>query len=293
MRPRNTIIALVFLLVVGGYAVVQYRYMTEEPAKKLYTIKPEDIVKIHLRYPGSEIELDRLDNGTWRITKPVSVDADQTAANNLARAIADCEVLKTVDEKPPALAPFGLDNPKAIVTVTLNDGKTLPAIALGKTTPIGFSVYMKTTDKPAIMLTSSAFQSGMSKTLDQVRNRELTDFKIDDVSRLTIERDGAETIDMVRDGDKWNIVKPKPYPADKLAVRQYLTALANAKVADFITDTPPSVSQYGLDKPHIAAATFTGKKGDERQSLLIGFKESGEGKSGYYARRGERVPVYT
>jgi hypothetical protein len=293
MRPRNTIIALALLLVVGGYAWIQYRYMAEVPATKLYTIKPEDIARIHLRYPGNEIELDREDNGAWRIAKPVSVDADQTAANNLARAIADCEVQKTVDEKPEALAPFGLDNPLVIVTVTTKDGKTLPGIALGKMTPVGFSVYMKTTAKPAVMLASSAFQAGMNKTLDQLRNRDLTDFKIDDVKRFTIEHDSGDTIEIARDGDKWKIVKPGEFPADPLAVRQYLTTLVNAKVTDFITDTPPSVSQYGLDKPHVAATAYTGKSGEEHQSLLIGFKESGEGKSGYYARRGERVPVYT
>ncbi|MGH7950282.1 MAG: DUF4340 domain-containing protein, partial [Candidatus Binataceae bacterium] len=108
-----------------------------------------------------------------------------------------------------------------------------------------------------------------------------------------IERGGGDAIEIVRDGDKWKIVKPKEYAADPLAVRQYLTTLVNAKVADFITDTPPAVAQYGLDKPHVAATAYTGKNRDEPQSLLIGFKESGEGKSGYYARRGERVPIYT
>jgi len=293
MRPRNTVIALAILLVVGGYAWIQYRYMAQEPATKLYTIKPEDIARIHLRYPGSEIELDREDNGVWRIAKPVSVDADQIAADNLARAIADCEVQKTVDEKPAALAPFGLDNPLVIVTVTTKDGKTLPGIALGKTTPVGFAAYMKTTAKPAVMLASSAFGAGMNKTLDQLRNRDLTDLKIDDVKRFTIEHASGDSIEIVRDGDKWKIVKPREFPADPLAVRQYLTALVNAKVADFITDTPPSVAQYGLEKPHVAVTAYTDKSGEEHQSLLIGFKESGEGKNGYYARRGERVPVYT
>src|SRR5262249_26620370 len=33
-------------------------------------------------------------------------------------------------------------------------------------------------------------------------------------------------------------------------------------------------------------------KNGEQQSLLFGFKQSGEGKSGIYVRRGERAPVY-
>ncbi len=293
MRFRNTVIALLLLLLVGGYAFVQYRYSVTESAKKLYAIKPEDISRIELRYPDRVIEVERGDGGAWRIVKPVGVDADQIAAANLARAIADCEIQRTVDEKPAALAPFGLDNPQVIVTVTTKDGKTWPGIVLGKMTPVGFAVYLKTTDKTAVMLASSAFQAGMNKTVDQLRSRELMGFKVDDVQQLTIERDNGEKIRISRDGDKWKIIKPAEYPADSLAVRQYLTTLVNAKVADFITDTPATVSQYGLDKPHVTVTVHTGNDASGHESLLIGFKETDEGKSGYYARRGERTPVYT
>ena len=50
------------------------------------------------------------------ITTPVGAPADQTAANNLARAIADCQITKTVEEKADNLAPFGLDKPQVTVT---------------------------------------------------------------------------------------------------------------------------------------------------------------------------------
>jgi hypothetical protein len=293
MRFRNTIIALLLLLLVGGYAFIQYRYSVTESAQKLYALKLEEISRIELRYPDRVIEVDRDDGGRWRIVKPVGVDADQTAATNLARAIADCEIQKTVDEKPAALAPFGLDNPQVIVTVTTKDGKTWPGIVLGKMTPVGFSVYLKTTDKPVVMLASSAFHAGMNKTVDQLRSRDLMAFKVDDVQQFTIERGNGEKVQIDRHGDRWKIIKPAEYPADSLAVRQYLTTLVNAKIADFITDTPASVSQYGLDKPLVTVTVNTGNDASGHESLLIGFKETGEGKSGYYARRGERTPVYT
>ncbi len=290
MRFRNTLIALIVLLIIGGYAFVNYYFSRPEQAKTALNIKPEDIAKVDLKYPDREIEIERKAGGPWMITKPFGVKADQTAANNLARAIADAQITRTVDDKPANLAPFGLDKPQTVVTVATTKGKALPGIEIGKTTPIGFNAYMKFTDKPAVMLTSSAFQSGMNKTADQLRDRELTSFNVDDVKTFTIARDDAPEIEIDREGSQWKIVKPKPYFADQTQVHQILSTLANAKVADFVSDAPTDVSQYGLVKPHLTVTVYTGK---EQQSLLFGFKQKEQGKGGIYVRRGERAPVYT
>ncbi|MGH7248011.1 MAG: DUF4340 domain-containing protein, partial [Pseudomonadota bacterium] len=229
--------------------------------------------------------------GAWRIVKPIGVDAEQTSVNNLARAIATAAVTKTVEEKPADLAPFGLAKPAVVITVTNFKGQTLPQIDVGKTTPIGFSAYVTRGGKPAVMLTSSAFPAGMNKTVDQLRNRELMSFKFDDVSRFTIAKDDGSIIEIERDGDKWKITKPGNYLADPNQVRQLLSSLLEAKVADFISDTPVSVSQYGLEKPHLTITVY-GKNGSQ-ESLLFGFKQSEHGKDGIYVRRGEATPVYT
>jgi Domain of unknown function (DUF4340) len=292
MQIRNTIIALVLLVIIGGVAYLVSQRTTTELTTKLFQIKPEDITQVDLKYPDRELEIKRDAHDKWQIVKPIVADADQTVANNLARAIADCEVKKTVEEKAADLKPFGLDKPQVIVTVTTRKKGKLPAIEIGKTTPVGFSAYIKTADKPAVMLTSSAFPPGMEKKVDDLRDRELMAFKVDDVRKLVIERSGGQTIEVDRSGDKWNIVKPAKYAADPTNVRQVLSALANARVADFISDAPSSVTQYGLEQPRLTVAVYAGKE-NARQSLLFGYKQSEQGKDGIYVRRGERTPVYT
>src|SRR5579862_8432002 len=283
MRFRNTLIALVVLAIVGGYAFVNYYYATPEKPKTALDLKPEDIAKIDLKYPGRELELERKPGEPWVITKPVGAAADQTTANNLARAIAECEITKTVEDKADNLAPFGLDKPQVTVTVTDTRGKTLPSLEVGKTTPVGFSAYLKYGDKPAIMLTSSAFPSGMNKTPDQMRDRELMTFKVDDVQKLLITHDDGTQIEIDRDGDKWKIVKPASYDADPTQVRQLLTTLGDFNDANFITDAPTNAAQYGLEKPHLVATVYLGKA-DTQQSLLFGFKQKEQGKDGIYVR---------
>jgi hypothetical protein len=290
MRLRNTIIALILFAIVGGYAFIVGRYSETEPARKLLEVKQDDIAKIELRYSDRDIVLARDKGKPWQIVKPVGADADQTAANNLARAIADGVLVRTVDEKPADLAPFGLKPPTTTVTVTTFDNKTLPSIEVGKSTPIGFNAYARLSNSPAVLLTEGVFSSGMNKTVNDLRVRDLMAFKIDDVQKLIIARDNGQTIEIDRDGDNWKIVKPSPSPADDMAVRTALSTLVNARATDFVSDAPPNVNQYGLEKPHLAATVVL--KNGEQQSLLFGFKQSEQGKSGIFVRRGERAPVY-
>jgi hypothetical protein len=291
MRPRNTIIALVVLLIIGGYAFVMNRYSRPVPAERLLGVNADEIAKIELKYPDRMLTAQRPKGGSWRIVKPIGVDADQTPVNNLARAIANAQVTKTVEDKAADLEPFGLAKPAVVITVTTFGGKTLAPIEVGKTTPVGFSAYVMRGGKDAVMLTSSAFPSGMNKTVDQLRKRDLLTFKIGDVSHFTLAKDDGSIVDVERDGDKWKITKPGNYPADPTQVRQLLSSLLEVKVADFIADAPASVSQYGLEKPHLTITVYD--KNGAQESLLFGFKQTEQGKDGIYVRRGESTPVYT
>jgi len=87
--------------------------------------------------------LERDKGAPWRLTKPIGADGNQSQANNLASAIVDAELNRTVDEKPADLKAFELDHPKTIVTVTTFHKKTWPSIAVGRSTPIGFNAYVK------------------------------------------------------------------------------------------------------------------------------------------------------
>jgi len=290
MRIRNTFIVLVLLAVVGGYAYYAGKQPAEEK-NKLFKIKPEDITAITLKYPDREIELAR-EAGKWMLVKPITAEADDTAANNIARAIADCEVKKTLEEGPASLEPFGLAKPEVIVTVTTNNKRTLPGIEVGKTTPVGFSAYIKTTDKPGVLLTTSAFPPEVKKTVEELRNRELVKFDAGDIQKITLERGDGSPVELDQEKGVWVIVKPAKYAADQAAVRQFLTSLVGTRIDEFVDDKPDSLSQFGLDKPRLTISVFTGKQA-ARQSLLFGARQSAAEKDAIYVRRGESAPVYT
>ena len=219
------------------------------------------------------------------------MDAEQTPVDNLARAIANAEVTKTVEDKATDLAPFGLAKPAVVITVTTFNGKTLAPIEVGKTTPIGFTAYVMRGGKPAVMLTSSAFPVGMNKTVDQLRNRDLLTFKIGEVSHFTLAKDDGSVIDIERDGEQWKFTKPGNYLADPTQVRQLLGSLLESQGRRFYRRR--AGQRLPIRPRKTASDDHRYDKNGAQESLLFGFKQTEQGKDGIYVRRGEGTPVYT
>ncbi len=292
MGLRKTIIVLVLAAIVGAYAL--YSGFNPGPVQtpKLLQIKADDITGITLRYPDRKIVVSRDEKGNWKLVEPIKADADRSAVSGLTSSIAGCEVMRTVEEKASDLAPFGLDKPRVVVTVAVKGKNKLPAIEVGKTTPVGASAYVKTTDKPAVMLTSSSFQAAMIKNADELRSHVLMAFNVGDVKSFTIQRLDGSQLEVDRKGGKWEIAKPANYPADQVAVQQLLDSLINGRVADFVTDKPADLSKYGLGTPHLAV-TVALDKNNRSESLLFGFKDPDPSKNAVYARTGDGDSVYT
>ena len=146
MQTWKTIVVVILLVIVGGYAY----YVSRQPAEqtpKLNTISAGDIQKIELRSRTRDIVVERARDG-WRFVKPIQGEADRTAADGMADAIADLQITGTISEPPADLAPFGLQNPAVNVIVTTKDHRVLPAIMVGKDTPVGNSSYIKSEQKP-------------------------------------------------------------------------------------------------------------------------------------------------
>src|SRR5262245_25643967 len=143
MRLRSTIVLLLLLIGLGAYVYWVEVPQAEQEAKKktLFEFKADDVTEVSLDYSDHEIVV-RKSGDKWGIVKPIEAAADATTVKNLATALAECEVKKTVTEKASDLSLYGLDNPFVKVTVKLGD-KVLPTILVGKNAPVGFSTYLK------------------------------------------------------------------------------------------------------------------------------------------------------
>jgi hypothetical protein len=294
MSLRNTIIIVVLLILIGGYALYQNHQTPPEQTPKLYTISAKNIEKIDLRSPDRDIVLERGAGDNWKIVKPIKAESEHIAVNSLADQIAGVQITGTAEEHPSNLAPFGLAVPAVTITVTMKGGKTLPSILVGKQAPIGNSVFVKTSDKPAILLVASSFGAEVNKHVDDLRSRNVFSIKPEDTRKIVITRSGAPTVELTRDHNQWKFVQPRNYPADNDAVNTLLRGLTNARVSQFIDDHPADLSKYGLASPSMTIE-LEGANGKPVQTLRVGFRQPNAESDTTYARStdGSNSPVYT
>jgi hypothetical protein len=284
MQTWKTIVVVFLLVIIGGYAYYLSRHPAEQ-TPKLNAISAGDIQKIELRSRARDIVIERAKDG-WRFVKPIQEEADRTTADSIADAIANLEITSSISDTPADLAPFGLQNPAVNVIVTTKDHRVLPAIMVGKDTPIGSSSYIKSEQRPGILLVANSFPSQVEKSVDDLRPRALIGFKPDEIRKVVLDSNNGVPLELTKKGGQWSIVRPRSYAADDSAVQQLLQTATNARVADFIDDNPSDLSKYGLVNPSFKLTLYGGQS-NAQESLVFGFKQPQPEKGGLYARRGE------
>jgi hypothetical protein len=285
LQTWKTIVVVVLLVIVGGYAYYVSRQPTAEQTPKLNQISASDIQKIELRSKTRDIMVERTTDG-WHFLKPIQEQADSGAADSIANAIANLQITGTISETPSNLAPFGLQNPAVNVIVTTKDHRVLPAIMVGKDTPVGNSSYIRSQQRPGILLVANSFPSQVEKSVDELRPHTLIGFKPDQVREIVLDSNNGTLLQLNKKGDQWTITKPKTYAADNTAVQELLETASNARVDDFIDDNPSDLAKYGLANPSFKL-TLYGGNANAQESLLFGFKQPQPEKGALYARRGE------
>src|SRR6516225_3144073 len=284
MQTWKTIVALILLVIIGGYAYYVSRQPTEQ-TPKLNNISAGDIQQIELRSRARDMLIERTQDG-WRFVMPIQGEAERTAADSMADAIANLQITGTISETPGDLAPFGLQNPAVNVIVTTKDHRVLPAIIVGKDTPVGNSSYIRSEQKPGVLLVANTFPSQVEKSVDDLRPRSLIGFKPEEIRKVVLDNNSGVPLELSKKADQWSIARPKTYAADNNAVQQMLDTVTNARVADFIDDNPSDLAKYGLASPSFKLTLYGGKS-NAQESVLFGFKQPQPEKGGLYARRGE------
>jgi hypothetical protein len=267
MRFRTTLVLILVLLGLGAYVYwVELPQSREEARKKtLFAFSPDDVTAVSLVYADRQVVVKK-SGEDWRLTTPLDATADATTVRNIINAIAEAEVKKTFDNVSD-LAPYGLDQPFVKVTVTLKD-TDLPTILVGKSTPVGFSAYVKKITEQTVLLTTGAFRAGMDKQVKDLRDKTILSFADKDAQKIEISGDGKD-VALVQKEDRWLIERPASYPADAATMRSFLSALRSMRAVDFASDAPTDLSVFGLDKPRLTVRLHLGQA-NAAKDILIG-----------------------
>jgi len=297
---RNWMTILMALVLAG---LVGYLYFVEFPAeqaktkqdtqqKRLLPIEQREITGLSVRSQGEDIVLAPGESGTWKILAPIQTEADSREIDALVRALVLGKVSRVVEDQPTTLAPFGLETPTLVLTITA--GEHEETLSIGDSGPISSTLYVMRAKDKKVLLTDLAAKDFFNKRLFTFRRKELLRFDQTRAERLRLLYPKTEIVLYRTDQvdrtkrNKWMIRAPIEAPADATAVRMLLTKLEDMKALGFIDPGPEREAVARILKEPNAKLTVYAAGAEHQVKFFQPNPASGEA----YAVTASDAPIY-
>ncbi|WP_018291342.1 DUF4340 domain-containing protein [Verrucomicrobium sp. 3C] len=299
---RSGLLLLVVALALLGYIVLvdRGRQSTEEQhrtEKQIFRLKSQDVNWLRIATPDHSVTLERKENHWW-IASPIRAQADDSAVSRLLTELEFLESERTIPAKEMGnvelLKQWGLTAPS--LTLEFREGKETRGLFIGRKTAVRDLLYARAAQDPGtpVYLVNSAVVERLNKSVDDLRNRMVFEFDSLFVQRCGVEQAGNAplNVEVVRQGTKWQLLKPLTARADATKVDEWLSSLTTLRVQKFVSDDGAALNQYGLASP--SDQIWVDQKGEKamEERLLIGSPVPGE-PNDVYAKKLPGTAVFT
>jgi len=225
---------------------------------------------------------------TWTIAEPLKTDADKDAVEGLLNSLDFARIdrrLGAVEDRKQ----YGLDAPKASVSIETTSPGNPRTLQIGESSPIGGSYYVLLPDNE-VAVVSASIEDVTKKDLLALRDKSVLSLDPWKVKRLTLER-GRETLRLEKPDEGWIVRQPVEAPADGPTLTDLLNALESLRATGFVSEKPAEadLKRFGLSPPQ-ARMTLLQEGWDVEKSVILGKEAPGGGR---YARTVGRDPVLT
>jgi len=236
MKIRGLLIATVIFAALAGVLYwSDHRKPSAEAAKPEADAAPPilkldegSITKLELKKKDATPILLTKSGSDWKIAEPKPLGADQNTVSGMLSTISALNSDRIVEDHGTDLQRYGLSAPAFEVDVTERDNKT-QHLLLGDETPTGSAVYAALVGDPRIFTIASYQKTSLDKNLNDLRDKRLLTESPDKVSRIEISGKNGD-IELGRNKNDWQILKPKPMRADTYAVSGLVSKLTEARM---------------------------------------------------------------
>ena len=241
---------------------------------------------LDITHAGQKLVFEK-QNDAWQMVQPITTGADGPTIEGIVTEIAGANVSRTITPSGD-LSPYGLKQPAVTASVRLKDG-THHSLQFGDKDFSGSSVYAIIDDSKQVSLIPSGIMETANKPLDDLRDRAVLHFNIDDVQAVDVKKPSGE-VALLKQGPNWVLQKPRETPASLSAVTTMLEGISLGKFTTVARETTPEPHElaglYGLAHPALTV-TLTFRDG-KQATLQLGKKEGQE----YDARDLSRPMVF-
>jgi hypothetical protein len=240
---------------VAGYAGYDYwssqRQDQKTAAQKILLDAPvEQVRKITLQLGGPEIQLEKTEKG-WKMTQPVADEANGTLIDQFLDGISTEKSQDTVAEGEKVdFAAFGLDQPKGVIELTLNSGKSI-RYAIGRMKNYQGDAYLRKDNENKVLIVSSTWFSKVDKTALDFRDKRLMRRSNAKTDRISIETE-TEKFQLIKKDGNWMTEAHPDWKLDQNKIREFLSQLNSTEALEFIVEgdaTAAEMKKWGLSSP--------------------------------------------
>ncbi|MBN2056215.1 DUF4340 domain-containing protein [bacterium] len=282
MRPRNTIIAFLILVVLVGIWLILDRPFHEDATKpeKVVTVFPDfsadAITSFQVISQGDAVELRRKDNAWVVMDGDAEYPADVQAVTTLLDKTAALKKIQIASTNPEKRGVYQVDSQGT--EVKLFSGADLRChFFVGKNGPDFFSTFVRVEGSDEVMLVPEYLKTHFDKRLNSWKDRTLLSVEKERIKSLRIERAGKEPIALEYKGDGWFLTEPEAHAADEKAINRLLGNLSRYMATDYAELREDG--DYGFSAPSMTLTV--GLDDTTTKTILLGAPKD---TTGYYAK---------
>ncbi len=216
--------------------------------KKVLNFETNDIKELLLNTKKVKLSVSKTGN-EWNMTVPGNYKADNAEVNKITSRLNSETVKEFVDEEPVNLQKYGLLNPAVKVELLLGENKAKKTLLIGKAD--GDKYFAKDDSRNPVFLVDSAFVGIFNKSVFDLRNKNVAEFDQMSANRLELNYSGMTVVCEKDTADNWTVVAPDSGKAQSFKISSIIRQVSGLKVEEFVTDSPGSLSPYGLSRPEV------------------------------------------
>ncbi len=148
-------------------------------------------------------------------------------------------------------------------------------------------MYVRFENSRETYLVRNNVRDDIAKKPEDFRDRKLTEWSSAQVQRVILQTPAGE-MELTKNADAWEIVKPLRARADSQKVNDLLAQVTSARIEQFVADDRGDLQRYGLAEPRGAITLFEAGKKDGQLLQIGGAAE----KEQVYVRFAPRSFVY-
>jgi hypothetical protein len=264
----------------------------KEKGEKLFDFDKSKARALRVEKEGKVVAaLSRADDkSSWKITEPVAAEGDDQAASTMLDQLAGLKQKKDLADEKDARS-YGLDAPRLVVAVKLDDGKEL-GLQIGVDNSFDNTTYARKLGDATIRIIDGYNKSNYDKSLLDLRDKRVA--HLDEGAEIRrIEVSGVKApYKLEKEGGKWKL---GALDADASTADRVIGSVKSLKATGIASEKAETFAQYGLDKAKVAVKLAVGTPGGKdtfTRTVLIGQPVKGGAAMKTFAKRDDSPVVF-